>query len=126
MPIDKSPAQPSYKRTISGTQLKAARCLKFVHGEDGSLKGVEFETHPLAKVLNVIFDALSARRVYIVDSATRITRRALSQRMQLSEMGGAPLVGARRFDIEGLFVEALSGVTADEDDDYFSQQRVAG
>jgi hypothetical protein len=112
-------AKSSPKRHVSGTRLKAANHLRFFHGEDESLAEVEFETHPLTKVLNVIFERLSLHRVCIVDSATRITRSSLFQRFTLSEVGGAPLLGERRHHVEALFLEALATLSpAEEDDDY--------
>lgn len=109
-------ATGSPKRHISGTRLRAAKHLKFFHGDDESLKEVEFETHPLTKVLNVIFDALSRRKVCIVDSATRITRSSLFQRLRLTEIGGGPLVGERRCDVEALFLEALAALSPAEEE----------
>lgn len=111
----------SPKRHVSGTQLKAANHLKFFHGDDESLVEVEFETHPLTKVLNVIFEALSRRKVCIVDSATRITRSSLFQRLRLTEIGGAPLLGERRGDVETLFLEALAALSpADEESEEYT------
>ncbi|HEX2879595.1 MAG TPA: hypothetical protein VHO25_08655 [Polyangiaceae bacterium] len=110
----------SPKRHISGTQLKAANHLRFFHGEDESLEEVEFETHPLTKVLNVIFERLNMHRVCIVDSATRITRSSLFQRFRLAEVGGAPLLGERRHNVEALFLEALATLSpADEQEDEY-------
>lgn len=110
-------AQASPNRHISGTRLKAANHLRFFHGDDGSLSEVEFETQPLTKVLGVIFEALHHRKVCIVDSATRITRSSLFQRLRLTELGGAPLVGERRSDVEALFLEALAGLSAGPDEE---------
>jgi len=98
-------------RGISSTRLRAVRHLKFFHGPDESLTVVEFETHPMAKVLNIIFSALSALRVCIADSSTRITQSSLYQRLQLSEMGGAPLLGERRTAVEALFLETLAALS---------------
>jgi hypothetical protein len=109
----------SPKRHVSGTQLKAANHLRFFHGEDESLEEVEFETHPLTRVLNVIFERLNVHRVCIVDSATRITRSSLFQRFRLAEVGGAPLVGDRRHAVEALFLEALAALSPEaEEEDY--------
>jgi hypothetical protein len=105
-------AQASPNRHISGTRLKAANHLRFFHADDGSLTEVEFETHPLTKVLGVIFEALHHRKICIVDSATRITRSSLFQRLRLAEAGGAPLLGERRSDVEALFLEALSDLAS--------------
>jgi hypothetical protein len=110
----------SPKRHVSGTRLKAANHLRFFHGEDESLEEVEFETHPLTKVLNVIFERLNSHRVCIVDSATRITRSSLFQRFRLAELGGAPLVGERRHDVEALFLDSLAALSPTEtgEEDY--------
>jgi hypothetical protein len=72
---------------------------------------VEFEAPPQPSILYAICSALSARQIAIVDSATRITPRALFQRFQLRELDGRQLTGQRRREVERLFLEQLADLT---------------
>ena len=95
---------------ISSARRKVVKNLKLVDGPENSLCAVEFEAPPAPSILHAICSALSANQVSIVDSATRITPRALFQRFELRELDGTPLVGERRHAVEMLFVETLSRI----------------
>jgi len=105
-PLDEGPPAPHH----SSVRPRAAANLRFEDGPEDSLSAVEFEAPPQPSILYAICNALSEKQVSIVDSATRITPRALFQRFQLRETDGAHLVGERRREVEILFVEALSGL----------------
>lgn len=101
----------SSRRTpISSTQLRAVKRVKFIHGQSGALTAVEFEMPPAAHWLHLVHEALSSRQVSITDSFTRLTEHALYQRVELSEPDGASLVGNRRREVEGLFLETLATI----------------
>jgi hypothetical protein len=89
---------------------RAAANLKFEDGPEDSLTAVEFEAPPQPSILYAICSALSDRQIAIVDSATRITPRALFQRFQLREQNGGHLVGQRRREVERLFIEQLASL----------------
>jgi UTP:GlnB (protein PII) uridylyltransferase len=102
-----SNARPSSVRP-SSVRLRVATSLKFEDGPDNALTAVEFEAPPKPTVLHALCSALGEKQVSIVDSATRITPRALFQRFQLRELDGGYLLGARRREVETLFVEILA------------------
>lgn len=102
---DSSPPQHN-----SSVRPRAVANLRFEDGPEDSLTAVEFEAPPQPSILYAICSALSAQQVAIVDSATRITPRALFQRFQLREQDGRQLVGQRRREIERLFIEQLAGL----------------
>lgn len=94
----------------SGFRRRVRTSIKFEDGPDNSLVAVEFEAPPAPTILYAICSTLAQKRISIVDSATRITPRALFQRFQLREADGTQLVGSRRSEIERVFVEALASV----------------
>jgi hypothetical protein len=98
---DSAPARSAVRRRV-------ATSIKFEDGPEKALTAVEFEAPPTPSVLNMICSTLAAKKVAIIDSATRITPRALFQRFQLSELDGSNLVGERRREIEMVFIEALA------------------
>jgi hypothetical protein len=98
---------PIHESDASGLRHRIPTRLKFEDGPNGALSAVEFEAPPEPTILREICEVLDSRRVSIVDSATRITARALFQRFQLSEADGSDLRGTRRIEVEQVFVEAL-------------------
>lgn len=94
----------------SGVQLRAVRQVRFYHGDDGALTGVEFELPPLVSLLPRLHEALQSRQVVVIDSFMRLTAETLYQRLRLSDQCGGSIVGARRQELELIFLEVLAAL----------------
>jgi len=95
---------------ISSVHSHAPRHLRFVDGPDDSLSAVEFEAPPVPSILQTLCQALTALQICISDCATRVTPESLFQRFDLRELNGAPLIGARRQEVENVFINTLSSL----------------
>lgn len=95
----------------SGVQVRAVRQVRFYYSDEGALTGVEFELPPQVSLLRRVHEALQSRQVRVVDSFMRLTAETVYQRLHLSDQYGTSIVGARRQELELMFLETLAALT---------------